>query len=260
MTLTPSNATPSYGDALTLTAQIAVTSPGTGPATGNVQFLIDGKPEGTAVAVQPNGSATCTPAKTLKAGTHKIAAIYPGNASFGHSQAVYDLTVAKAATTTALVSSGNPSAPGAPVTFTATVTRTGGPAGESPTGRVVFFEPATKWECSIKLAGGQAVCVPVASLPSGANTFEAHYFADENYDKSNAPITQNVTPGANPQAVANIAINPSTKPVKVGDAVHFIATLAAANPSLGGADRDGSVSSGRNPIRAAGAGYRPQGG
>ena len=95
----------------------------------------------------------------------------------------------KAATTTTLASSPNPSAVGQTVTFTATVTS--GTAG-SLTGNVVFREGPTVLG-SKALSGNQAI-LTVSSLSQGAHLVTAVYSGDGTFASSTSPgLTQTVT-------------------------------------------------------------------
>jgi hypothetical protein len=95
LTLVPSIATPSYGQAITLTATVrSSSSDGPGPA-GTVQFEIDGVDVGQAVALI-NGTATSIATTTLGAGNHTITAIYSGDGQFGGNSSSLGLSVAKA--------------------------------------------------------------------------------------------------------------------------------------------------------------------
>src|SRR4029450_3163193 len=76
-------------------------------------------------------TATCSTA-SLSAGPHSIVAPYSGDAANNASGSAALSQVVKTASTTSLASSANPSAVGANVTFTATVT------GSAPTGSVAF--------------------------------------------------------------------------------------------------------------------------
>ena len=102
----------------------------------------------------------------------------------------------RAATTTTLASSLNPSAPGQSVTFTATVT------GSSPTGTVVFIVDGTA-QPAVALSGASA-SYSTASLGVGPHTLTAAYGGDGNNTASTSPaLTQTVTgPHVSPQYVS----------------------------------------------------------
>ena len=94
-------------------------------------------------------------------------------------------TEAVAASTTTIQSSGNPSAFGQPVTFTATVT------GNSPTGTVQFFDGANALG-SVALVGGVSTLV-TSALTVGPHVITATYSGDANNATStSSALTQSV--------------------------------------------------------------------
>src|SRR6266704_2878446 len=106
------------GTAVTLTA--TVTSPVTGTLTGTVTFQDGTSALGTGTL--SGGTATFT-TSGLGTGAHSITAIYGGDANFtGSTSPILTQTIGKAASSTAVASSNNPSIIGTAVTLTATVT------------------------------------------------------------------------------------------------------------------------------------------
>jgi hypothetical protein len=107
-------------------------------------------------------------------------------------------TVNKAGTTTALVSSVNPSVTGQAVTFTATVAASGSGSG-TPTGNAEFFDGGTAIAACGGSAGnpvngsGVATCT-VTYTGAGNHTITAQYLGDSNYNASavSSSITQSV--------------------------------------------------------------------
>lgn len=75
---------------------------------------------------------------SLAKGSHAVKAKYFGDAYLVASLATVTQVVERYATTTTLTSSQNPSTSGQAVTFTATVTDTGG--GPTPSGTVTFYK------------------------------------------------------------------------------------------------------------------------
>src|SRR6266550_1788391 len=148
------------GTAVTLTA--TVTSPGTGTLSG--------------------GTATFT-TSGLTAGTHSIAAIYGGNANFaGSTSPAVMQTVNKAANSTSVASSNNPSIFGTAVTFTATVMSS---ATGAPTGTVTFQDGAATLGTGM-LSGGTAT-LSTSALAGGAHSITAVYAGDTNFASSTSP-------------------------------------------------------------------------
>ena len=74
-----------FGQAVTLTAAVAISGTGTGTPTGVVTFTIDGSVAGTMGL--SSGIATFS-TSSLSAGSHPITATYGGNANFNRSAGV----------------------------------------------------------------------------------------------------------------------------------------------------------------------------
>ena len=166
------------GTAVTLTA--TVTSPVTGPPTGTVTFQDGASMLGTGTL--SGGTATFT-TSGLTAGTHSIAAIYGGNANFaGSTSPAVMQTVNKAANSTSVASSNNPSIFGTAVTFTATVMSS---ATGAPTGTVTFQDGAATLGTGM-LSGGTAT-LSTSALAGGAHSITAVYAGDTNFASSTSP-------------------------------------------------------------------------
>lgn len=119
-------------------------------------------------------------------------------ASDGMNSVVTDYTLViqpLITTTSGLTSSLNPSVIGQPVTFTVTVTPTG---GGTPSGTMQFLDGGNQIEgCeSVMLSSGQAQCQTTA-LSVGSHTITAQYSGDINFDESTGSLT------TNPQVVLN---------------------------------------------------------
>src|SRR5207249_10435429 len=99
------------------------------PPTGTVQFQIDRQNAGSALTVSTFGGVTSASfsSASLPAGTHAVTARYSGDGSFGGSVGSLSggQTVKQANTSTAVISSANPSMYGQSVNLTATVTING---------------------------------------------------------------------------------------------------------------------------------------
>jgi hypothetical protein len=200
---------------------VTVTGSGSTP-TGTIAFSDGGTPLQTVPLV--NGQASYS-TSSLAAGTHTITALYSGDTTFVTSSTVTTQTVNQAATSdTALVSSPNPSAQGQQVTFTATITGSGG----TPTGTVTFSLRGNTLK-TVPLASGVAV-YSTATLPVGANAVTATYGGDSNFATSNAVTTQTVN-----KAASNTALVSSPNPSAQGQQVTFTATVTASGGTPTGA-------------------------
>ena len=171
------------------------------------------------LAQDSSGQATCT--TTLSgAGHHAIVANYAGDSRlfYGANSSTLDQAVL-ATTTVGLTSSINPSSPGAPVLYTATV------SGSDDGGTVSFADsgtPISGCQAAALNASGQATC---ATTPAGdGNHFViASYSGDSNSSSSSSPalsqqvvtkyaVTATVGVGSYPAAVA---VDPNTDTVYV---------------------------------------------
>ncbi len=149
VTVGASNGTPTYGQAVTFTATV------TGPTgvlpdpTGTVTFTDGATPLGAPVSVSTSAGVTTatfttsTGAAALTGGSHSITATYNGDGDYNSAASATPagVSVAKAGTTTGLISSANPSAYNQVVTLTATVAPS---IGADPTGTVTFTANGTQ--------------------------------------------------------------------------------------------------------------------
>lgn len=215
-----SSANPSVsGQAVTFTATVTREAPGAGTPTGTVIFSADGSPIGTA-PLDATGTATIS-TSSLTVGNHDITANYSGDGNFGTSSGSLTQTVNQAATTTALASSANPSAPGQDVTFTATVTADPPGAG-TPTGLVTFIADGSAIG-TVPLDATGTAAIHTSSLAAGDHSIIATYGGDGNFTASSATLTQTVSKIATSTALASSA-NPSI----IGGQVTYTATVSPA--------------------------------
>ena len=220
--LTSSNISSNRGAAVTFTA--TVTSSATGTPTGTVTFQDGSSMLGTGTL--SGGKATFA-TSGLGTGAHSITAIYGGDTNFtGSTSAVLTQTIGKAASSSSVSSSSNPSVLGAAVTFTASVTSPVG--GAPPTGTVTFQDGASQIGTGM-LSGGTSA-ITTSALTAGAHSITAIYTGDTNFAGGTSPIfTQTVNKRADSISVAS-----SNTSSIFGTAVTFTATVttsAAGTPS-----------------------------
>ena len=122
-----------------------------------------------------------------------------------------------APTTTALVSSRNPSTYGNPVTFTATVTSDDG----TPGGSVDFYVGADVAN-TVALSQGKA-SFTTSSLPGYYNQISAVYRGDSTHDTSQAGISQEVL-----QAPTSVSFDFSDTTIIYGDQVTMSANVTSS--------------------------------
>src|SRR5439155_1886092 len=110
----------------------------------------------------------------LSVATHSISTVYAGDGNFNSSTSTaLSQGISKAGTSTAVVSSANPSVWGQSVTFTATVSASAPGAG-TPTGSVTFLDGGSSIG-SGTLDTSLQVTLATASLSVGGHSITASY-------------------------------------------------------------------------------------
>jgi uncharacterized repeat protein (TIGR03803 family) len=169
------------GQEVTFTATVTVTT--NGSPTGTVTFK-----SGTTVLgnVPLTGNIASLSTSALTAGAHSIKAVYSGDGTFkGSTSPTLKQVVNKYSSSTAAVSSLNPSTVGQEVTFTATVTTSG-----SPTGTVTF-----KYGTTVLGTGsltGNTASLSTSSLAAGSYNVNAVYSGDGTFKGSTSPVLKQV--------------------------------------------------------------------
>jgi hypothetical protein len=206
------------GKSTTLTAVVTGAAP-----TGVVKFYSQGAQIGSA---NLNGSGVATYAtSTLAVGSDAITAAYAGDArNSASTSAAYALNVVQATTTVSLVSSQNPAIALRPVTFTASVTGTGG----TPPGQVIFSDGASPL-ATVPLSGGIAT-YSTSSLAVGQHAITAAYQGDADDVPASAALTQAIQ-----QASPALTVLSNLNPASIGTAITFTATLSGAAGTPAGA-------------------------
>jgi hypothetical protein len=227
----PTGSTPKVGQAVTLTATVAVTGPGAGTPTGTVTFTTT--PGGTvlctALTVTPAGGTTGTTVCStplLIAGTDHVKATYSGGATDAGSDGTASVTVTKAGSSTALSITTSSPVVGQSVVVKATVSPeyTGAPTG------TVHFTLGDGTTCTSALSGSSPYTATCDTRYPSATGFSAtaHYLGDANFTGSTGTVT--VTVGAGGTTTSVVAAPTSAV---VGQTVTFTATVAAASPASG---------------------------
>src|SRR5882762_8908279 len=215
-----SNSASNRGAAVTFTA--TVTSSATGTPTGTVTFQDAATTLGTGTL--SGGTATFT-TSGLGTGAHSITAIYGGDANFtGSTSVVLTQTIGKAASSTAVASSNNPSIIGTVVTLTASVTS---PVTGTLTGTVTF-QDGTSALGTGTLSGGTATFT-TSGLTGGTHSITAVYSGDATFAGGTSPaLMQTVNKVASSTSVPASSNNPSI----FGSAVTFTATVTSSATSI----------------------------
>jgi hypothetical protein len=237
-----------FGQAVTVTATIAVQSPGAGHPSGTVEFK-DGSADIAGCSAQPvsatTATATCT-TSALSVATHSITATYSGDPNFtGSTSSALTQTVNKATTGTTLGSAAPAVTAGQPVTVTAAVAAVAPGAG-LPTGSVSFKDGVTTLgSASLSTSGGVSTAsVSTKGLGAGAHAITASYGGDGHFLASSAvTLTQyiNTNLGGYPK-LSSGAYNLSGANLTGG----YFVNAALAGASLVGSNLTNAVFLGAN--------------
>jgi len=206
---------------VTLTAAVAVVSPGAGAPSGAVQFFDGGTLLGTAPVA---GGAASLTTNGFAFGSHSIVATYGGDVNFVTSSGSAGLTVksSSASSTTAVTSSANPSVAGDLITLTATVTA---PSGLS--GSVAFYDGATLIGTAT-LSGTTARLFNV-SLALGGHALTARYLGNATIPPSVSPaLAQYVRASGASTRTSTAALTASPSPATLGSTVTLTATVTGS--------------------------------
>lgn len=213
-----------YNTTATLTATLTSGSPVSGKT---ISFKVNGTSVGTATT-DVNGVATLSGVNIAgrNVGTYPnlVQATFAGDASYLGSNATGTLTVNKAATTTNVTSSINPSGSGQSVTFTATVSSAAG----TPPGNLQFKVDGSSAGISpLALNGSGVASFSTSSLSVGTHTITADYNGDTNFNTSTGTLSGGQLVNSLPVLSIN---NPAVIEGNTGTAnCAFSVTLSAAS-------------------------------
>ncbi|HEY4008765.1 MAG TPA: Ig-like domain repeat protein, partial [Acidobacteriaceae bacterium] len=222
-TLSTTNANPTVGDAVTLTAVVSGTDGFT--PTGSVAF----KDNGTLMPGSPatlNGSTATLTVNSLGPGNHEIVATYSGDTDDAVSYTSSGLleTVAQIATVTTLTSDGNPLSAGATLHLTATVALVQGANADGPlTGQVTFTDGDTSLG-TVAIDGHGNATIAVSALQVGTHGIVAAYGGATNYTVSNsAALLEQIQ-----KATTTVAMTSSAASVLAGEPLNLTVTIASS--------------------------------
>lgn len=161
---------------------------------------------------------------SLPIGTFTITATYGGDANFAASTSPTLRQVVnagiKSATSTTISSSLNPSIQGQPITFTATVTSSG---GTPPNGETVTFYTGINVLGTAPMTGGIA-SLTTSSVGSGIHTISAAYLGDASFAGSTSPGLEQAV-DTKSQSSTTTALTSSLNPSVYGQKVTWTATV-----------------------------------
>jgi hypothetical protein len=222
---------------VSFSATISFVSSGSTMPTGTVTYYNNGAAlpncvfTATTAAPFTGGSVPACPVAFATAGKYSITAVYSGDTNFsGATSTAISQVVNTTATTTAVVSSPNPSAVNAQVIFTATVTPayTAGTTPSSPTGTVTFTNTTSSTTlCTKTLSGGTVPVCTYTFTASGTYDVVATYTSgDTNFAGSASGATADVqNVGVQATTVSVTSSLPSPAGSTVNQPVTFSATI-----------------------------------
>jgi ELWxxDGT repeat protein len=224
-----------FGQPAAFFAFVAAVAPGAGMPTGTVDFKdgsTDLTPGGVTLA---SGRATFSTA-SLAVGSHTLTVSYSGDSNFKVSSASSTQMVSKAATTTSLTSSPNPSVSGQKVVFRAIV-RAVAPGTGLPGGTVDFKDGSTDLTPGgVSLALGEAT-FSTTTLAVGRHTITAIYSGGPRFTASQ--VNDAAAPEVVNKAGSHTVLTASPNPAVFGQVVSF--TVLVRSGPLGSGTPTGTV-------------------
>jgi hypothetical protein len=225
-----------FGQPITITGSVGALAPGAGTPTGTVTFA-DGSTNLGSAAVSGGQASIST--SNLSVGTHNLSATYGGDGNFQSSAGGISQIVNKAATSTVLSSSANPSVFGQKVSFTGTVCGllpSTAPT-QPPSGLLAFTaDGASTPFDTVPVSATSAVgCASATSAAIGSFSVATHsitvaYTGDTNYLASSGLLAGGQVVNKAPTATALTSVpNPSY----FGDGVTLSATISVPPPGAG---------------------------
>ena len=228
-TVTQAGTTTSLSSSLSLAATnqlitftATMTSQYGGAANGTVVFTAGSQTLGT---VALSGNVATLTSSFATAGTYSITAQYNGDSNNLGSTSPSLSEKILASTATAVASSLNPSTLGQAVTFTATVSSSG---GIPPNGETVTFYNGTVVLGTAPLSAG-AAALTTSSLPAGIFTIKASYPGDSTFVASTSPGLRQVVNSTTKAATSTTLVS-SMNPSIYGQKVMFTATVTTTGP------------------------------
>jgi hypothetical protein len=177
VSVTASNNPSVFGEWITFTAKVTAAKPGSGIPTGWVQFNFGGA-GGTSQSRKLVGGVATLSTKTLKAGSHPIAASYKPSGNFNPSTWAGSQQVKKAYTHVVIWAPTHTSVLGQWVTFTAKVTAVA-PSSGTPGPSVTFYDGPNPIQKIGLNKNGQAT-LPM-KLKKGLHFITAHYMGNVDF-------------------------------------------------------------------------------
>jgi hypothetical protein len=210
-----------FGTAVTFTATVTGSPAPTGTVTFRDTTYNGVNAETTTLAstvpLSSSGQATVTTSSLAAGGNylgnHFIVAIYNGDAAHAVTLATMMQKIHANASTTVLSASPNPSGPGQPVSFAATVS--GVPAGAgTPTGMVVFRDGSSVI-AQVPLDANGRASITKADLVSGSHNITATYASDTRFAASSGATSVAVNPTTVQLSASTYSVTEGTSTLNV---------------------------------------------
>jgi uncharacterized protein (TIGR03437 family) len=232
-----------------ITYTITVSGSAAAAPTGRINIYSGGT---LLVGVTSVTNGTGTTGGNLPVGSQSLTAVYAGDSLYtGSTSAPVTVLVTPdkpLPTSIAILSSPNPSDPGQPVTFTATIS-SGAIAGLAPTGSISWKDSGVGLGLSGLGPGGTSTFTTTA-LPGGARHITADYSGDSNFAASSGAVTQVVNQLS---TVTTLSLNPAA-PAAAAPTV-LTATVASKSGAATGTVtfRDGATVLGASTLKSGAA-------
>jgi hypothetical protein len=236
VSVTPS--TPALGKTATVTATVTAAGPGSGTPTGHVSFTGPGGAvlcsTVTLTATSSNDTAMCATHFDSAVTGGTVTADYTGDTDFLSSSGTATVTVAKAATTTAVSTTPTSGVVGQAIRLKATVAATAGSGAVRATGTVVFSDGGNPDLCTGTLSAvsgtpDTATCTATYTGPVPSDSVTGTFGGDTNFTGSSGATS--VTVNKDRTATTIATASPAT--ATVGQAVTLSATVAVSGTGTG---------------------------
>jgi protein involved in ribonucleotide reduction len=188
-----------YGEQVNFTAAITAQNL---QVPGSVQFKLNEKDFGDPQLLDNRGKAAIV-AQDLVAGQHKIGVFYAGNANFNPSKAALTQEVHKADTVAALDAAPNPSTYGDQVTVNARVTS----EYAVVSGSIQFKLDGQNVDSAQMLDSQSQASLTIPGLAAGSHVVDFYYLGTDNFNSSQATLTQQVNKADTTTSLAASAIS-----------------------------------------------------
>ncbi len=226
VTVTSSDTSPVFGEALTLTATVNGGVAGSPVATGTVTFT-DENDDVLGGATLVDGVASVS-VSSLAVGAHTITASYSGDDNYGEGSTDLAQSVFMADSSVAVSSDSFAPVFGQTLTITANVTAVAPGAG-SPSGTVTFTDEDGNVLGSgpVDLVDG-AASLQISSLDADLHFIMATYSGDGNFIAGSGEMAQWVSP-----ADTQVTVSSDNNSPTYGQTITLTANVSAVSPSTG---------------------------